>query len=121
MICLGRGELEDRTVVHLYADESGNISRTQTIIGLDEVAEVLDYPSAESEEELIKSGTERLQELLDSTDISVDCNETEDLYNVGDMVSAYDEATGIAITAEVTKKIVTISNGRTIIQYKVGE
>ena len=30
LICLGKGELADRLVVHLYADAEGNVSETQT-------------------------------------------------------------------------------------------
>ena len=52
LICLGKGELENRTVIHLYADADGNISQTQTITGLDEVVDVYDYSSVESVEEL---------------------------------------------------------------------
>ena len=42
LICLGSGELRNRTVVHLYVDGNGNISQTQTFTGLEERAEVLD-------------------------------------------------------------------------------
>ena len=39
LICLGQGELADRTVIHLYADEEGNVSETQSIFGVDEVTQ----------------------------------------------------------------------------------
>ena len=35
LICLGQGTLKARTRVDLYADEQGNVSRTQTFRGLD--------------------------------------------------------------------------------------
>lgn len=62
LICLGQGELKDRQVVHLYMDSAGNISTTQSLFGIDEITEVYDYSSAESAEELVKGGTDRLRE-----------------------------------------------------------
>jgi len=37
LICLGKGELSAREVIHLYADASGNIGDTQTYSGINEV------------------------------------------------------------------------------------
>lgn len=121
LICLGGGELENRLVRHLYVDAEGNISEAQTFFGLEEVAEVYDYANVESEEELLKAGRERLKELYDTDKLEVDFEAEDDLYNVGDIVGAVDNITGISIAAEITKKIVTIKDGRTNISYKVGD
>ena len=40
LICLGQGELDERQVIHLYADLDGNISHTQSVTGID-----VDQPS----------------------------------------------------------------------------
>lgn len=121
LVCLGSGELENRTVVHLYADAEGNISQTQTFTGLDEYEAVFDYPSAESTEELIKSGTEELKALWSQNELSISFDPEADLYDVGDIVGAYDNITKIAVSAEIVKKIVTIRHGQTNISYEVGE
>ena len=121
LICLGSGELANRTVIHLYADESGNISQEQTQADLDEYVDVLDYSNAESEEELIKSGTEKLKSLWSTDELSIDFDASEDIYDVGDIVGAMDYVTGITVSAVIAKKIVTIQNGQTTISYKVGE
>lgn len=121
LICLGSGELDQRTVIHLYADSAGNISRTQTFTGMDERTEIYDYSSAESEEDLIDKGTERFKELFEPAEISVDFNEGDDTYDVGDIVGAYDEITQLSVSAAITKKIITIQNGKITIQYKVGD
>lgn len=121
LICLGSGELENRMVVHLYADASGNISQTQTQFDLNEYVDALDYSNAESEEELIKSGKERLKSLWSTDELSIDFDATEDIYDVGDIVGAMDYVTGITVSATITKKIVTIQSGQTTISYKVGE
>lgn len=121
LVCLGSGELTERMVVHLYADASGKISQTQTQDGTDEYAAVYNYPNVESEEELIKSGTERLKELWEPARMSIDLDADGNNYDVGDTVGAVDNITSITVSAEITKKIVTIKNGRITISYKVGE
>lgn len=121
MVCLGSGELKNRTVIHLYTDTDGNISKTQTIFGMDEYAAVFDYPSAESAEELEKSGTEELKKLWETDELSIDFDDTSDSYDVGDVVGAFDNVTKESVSASITKKIVTIKNGQTTISYKVGE
>lgn len=121
LICLGSGELENRTVIHLYCDEDGNISQTQTQFGMDEITDVYDFPNVESEEELIQGGTEKLKELWEPTELTVDFDSDADIYDVSDIVGAFDNITGISVSAVITKKIVTIKNGQITISYKVGE
>lgn len=111
LICLGAGELADRIVVHLYADASGNISQTQTFTGTAEYTAVYDYSNAEDTAELIKGGTERLKELLQRDDLTVDVNEVDDPYDVGDIVGASDDVTGVTIAVPITKKIIRVQNG----------
>lgn len=118
LICLGQGNLADRLVVHLYVDGNGNISRTKTFTGVDEYVAVYDYSSAEDEADLVSSGTERLKELMQQDDLSVDVNDVDDPYDVGDLVGATDSITNISITVPVNKKIVTIKNGVVTIDIK---
>lgn len=121
LVCLGSGELENRVVRHLYTNANGEISQTQTFFGLDEVADIFDYPSAESEDELIDSGTDRLAELSATSYVSVDFTADSDNLEVGDMVCTYDHITGILVSATISKKIVTITGGVITIMYKVGD
>ena len=110
LICLGQGELKDRTVAHLYADTSGSISQSQTLTGLDEYSAVYDYSSAKTTEDLIKAGSEQLAELQKQDDLSVSLSEGEDVFDVGDIVGAVDNVTGIAISVPISKKIISIQN-----------
>lgn len=121
LVCLGSGELENRTVIHLYADENGNVSEIQTQFGLREYAAVYDYSSVESEEELVKQGTERLKSLWQTDEMVIKLDDVSDYYHVGDMVGAADSATGLSATATIRKKIVTIKDGLISISYEVGE
>lgn len=121
LICLGSGELADRMVVHLYADADGNISQTKTFSGMAEYTAVYDYPAAESEDELISGGEERLKELRGNDSIQIDLPTDATRYDVGDTLTAIDHVTGVTATAEVKRKIVTMKFGHTFITYKVGD
>ena len=120
LICLGKGELSERQVIHLYADASGNISENQTFTGLDEVAETYDYSNAESLEELQKSGTTKLKEYISGGTVKMDFKAEATVYDVGDIVGAKEIVTGTFVKEKITKKIVTIKKGQTNIEYKVG-
>lgn len=121
LICLGKGELAERTVVHLYLDAEGNISQTQTFVGFQEVAATYDYPNTESVEELVKNGTEKLKEYANADKVQMNFTAEDATYDVGDIIGAREIITGTVVTAKITKKIVTISQGEVNIQYKVGE
>lgn len=121
LVCLGKGELKERTVIHLFADKNGNVSRTQSLFGIQERQATFDYPSVESEEELITKGTERLEEYQNANEIKVNFISDKDSYDIGDIVGATDEVTGLKVATDITKKIVTVRNGVTKISYKVGE
>ena len=120
MICLGRGELKDRMVIHLYCDSEGEVSQTQTFFGLEERAEVLDYPNVESEEELITEGSARLRAayLASVVDIRLDDAYT---FDIGDVITVSEVVTGVHLTRSITKKIVTINKNVFKCQYQVGE
>lgn len=107
-----------RMVIHLYADENGTISRQQTFTGADEYAAIYDYANVESEEELIEGGTKRLKELLQQDYLAVDFPESDDGYDVGDIVGATDNITGISIAVTVTKKIVRIEGDNVTISIE---
>ena len=121
MICLGKGELSARQIVHLYMDEAGNVSHEQTLTGVKEVTKTYDNPNAESLEELEKGGKERLEEAYKAAqklDTSFDSSQD---YDVGDIVGASEEVTGLYIVRPIVKKIVTINRNGINIEHKVGE
>lgn len=106
LVCLGKGELRDRIVIDLYADEAGSISRTQTLFGLDENEEVYDYSSAGADE-LEEDGIKRLKECQAASTCDVPNLPTND-YDIGDIVGGRESRLGVFVTAEIYKKIVTV-------------
>ena len=117
LICLGKGELAAREVYNLYVDQSGNVVTTQYYTGIDEIAEIYDYPGAELED-LIQSGTQRLQELMNQNrfEMAID-SETE--IAIGDIVGGRDYLSGMKMQAPITGKIVKWENGFQSIEYKL--
>ena len=118
LVCAGTGELEERAVVHFYADAAGNVSHTQTLFGVDEIAALYDYSNAD-EEELEEEGRKKLQEYQTQGSVEVDAHDDIDV-DVGDVISARDNAHGRTVTAEVAKKIVKVSRGVATYSYEVG-
>ena len=116
LICLGKGELKNRIVVHWYADHKGALSHTQTIKGADERTSVYELSNADAAE-LETKGKTKLQELRDTGSIDVDVTDGIDL-DVGDTVTGRDNTTGLQVTAEITKKIDTISDGSPTVTYE---
>lgn len=121
LICLGTGDLKDRQVLHLYTDSHGVIGTTKVLTGINEVTDIYDYPNAESLEELRQGGVEKLTEAWSADKIEFDFNSDAETYDIGDIVGSVERVTGIAVAADITRKIVTIKNNTTTISYKVGD
>ena len=119
LICLGQGELSQRTVVNLYANAAGVISTTQTFFGRDEIVEVYDDTSAESAAELTERGKERFQELINKTYFEASAGRIETVLQIGDIISGRDYTTGINIVKPIERKILTIVNEIESIEYRL--
>ena len=118
LICLGKGELKNRIVKHLYADANGNVSTTQSITGIDEIIDVFDNPGAE-EETLIETGTRRLKESMNKKSFTPDLKDVEAELFIGDIISGRDYITGLSLTKPITDKTVDIVNGIISFTYKI--
>ena len=96
LICLGQGELKDREVVNLYADDDWNISTTP-IAGACPV-DVYDYSSSE---DLVADGTKYFKELIHNHEqIEITINDLD--IQLSDIIAAKDILTGEEVSAEIT-------------------
>ena len=118
LVCAGTGELENRAVVHFYADAAGNVSHAQSLFGVDEISALYDYSNAD-EEKLEEEGRKKLQEYQTQGSVEVEAHDDIDV-DVGDVISARDNAHGRTVTATVAKKIVQVSRGVATYSYEVG-
>lgn len=107
LICLGGGELQERTRVDLYVQADGSIGTTQYHTGLDERTAIYDYSNAESEANLIRCGKLRLKSIATGKTLTIDNSDVDG--DVGDYVSAY--YNGVSASVRITEKILTITGG----------
>ena len=107
LICLGGGELQERTRVDLYVQADGSIGTTQYYTGLDERTAIYDYSNAESEANLIRYGKLRLKSIATGKTLTIDNSDVDG--DVGDYVSAY--YNGASASVRITEKILTITGG----------
>lgn len=119
LVVLGKGELQDREVIDLYADEEGEVSKTQSIFGLAHRAEVYELSGKEGDE-LESDGVKKLegyQQNRDSVEITVPAGAA---VSVGDRLSATSPAYGIRASATVTGIVVEASGGTVSVTPKTG-
>ena len=118
LICLGKGDLADREVIHLYADQFGQIGDVQYYTGLFEIADT--YENTNSED-LRSDGIKHFEELRNNDKAEISLSEGEGLtYDIGDIVGAKEYKSGVSVSAAVTQKIVKINNGVVSTEYKTG-
>lgn len=97
LICLGQGELHEREVIKLYADEDWNISTTAIEDAYP--VEVYDFSSSEN---LLQDGLKHYAELVEAhTQFEVLIDDLD--VKLSDIVAAKDQLTGEMVTAEITK------------------
>lgn len=118
LICLGKGDLAAREVIHLYADQFGNIGEIQYYTGIDEIADTYDNNNSEN---LRSDGIKHFKELRNKDKAEIDLSESDGLaYDIGDIVGAKEYKSGVSVSASVTQKIVKINNGVASTEYKLG-
>lgn len=119
LICLGKGELKDRTVYHLYVNNKGKIGTTQYYFGTDEIVEVYDSGGSELPD-LIQGGTERLKELAPIKSFGIAIDSDMELA-IGDIVGGKDYLSGMRMSAPIVGKIVRWEGGFQTIEYKLAD
>ncbi len=118
LVCLGKGELADRQVAHVYADAKGAVSATQTLFGAEELSETYEAATAD---DLVTAGMSRLRKLqaaASSVRVSVREGVT---CSVGDVVGGTDPTTGEAARAIVTGAIARVGVCGFEYEYKTTE
>jgi len=118
LICLGKGELKDRIVVHLYTNRNGKISQAQYFKGVEEIAQIYDSSGSEKAD-LITNGTKELEENKNSMTYNMTMTKLEGNIDLGDIVGGKDYLTGISMKKPIGRKIWTISSGKEKIEYKL--
>lgn len=110
LVVLGKGEMQAREVIDLYADADGAVSETQSIFGLAHRSEVYELSNKEGDE-LKSDGMRKLEEYQEQRD-SVRITVPEGVpVSIGDRLSATSPRYGIRASATVTGIVVEAGNG----------
>lgn len=124
VICLGQGELAERTVFNLYRLSNGAVTQDESLaiadgnVGINRRTMLYDYSSVESEEELLQGGIDQLNENQDTNTLEISNVENVD---IGDIVGAKDRITGIYMQKQIISKVMTGYVDNIDIEYKVGD
>ena len=68
---------------------------------------------------MVAQAVQKIQDTNNADTLKIDLEETEQTYDIGDIVGAIESVTGISTTQEVTQKIVKINNDEVTITYEV--
>ena len=115
LVCMGKGELQNRQRWDLFIEERGNVGPFPYYTGFAERTAYYDYGNAESLDDLKKHGIERLLSIASSRIVQIRANGNHDA-EVGDVVQA--SLGGEVITTPIVKKIVKVKDGVPSIEYK---
>ena len=118
LICLGKGELQDRQVIDLYVQKDGSIGTEQYYKGIEEIAATYEDTSSESDE-LEERGRERLQKVMNSTSFSMDAESLNMDVEIGDIIGGRDYLTGLYAKKPIVKKIYRVKDGKTSLEYGI--
>ena len=108
LVCAGEGEGGERAIVHLYADAKGNVSKTRTFSGVQEVAQPYLYTSADLTE-LEAEGRTQLAEMQVPESLAMTLSESSSgLYGLDDWLRGYDALTGAVVRGRVSSKVLQV-------------
>ena len=118
LICLGKGELQDRQVIDLYVQEDGSIGSEPYYTGVQEIAATYEDTSSETDE-LEEKGREKLLELMNSTSFSMDVESLNMDVEIGDIIGGRDYLTGLYAKKPIVKKIYRVEGGKPSLEYGI--
>lgn len=118
LICYGKGKLQERQRVDLYAWPDGSIRKEQYYTGIDLIEQYYENTRAETVQELEEDAREKFLDLMNYKQLRISVSDMD--LELGDIVGGRERVTGIYMTAPVARKIVSVSGtGRTSIEYKL--
>ncbi len=109
LIVTGKGELQDRNIFHLYVQENGEIGTEQYYTGIQEIAEVYENTSTETDE-LATAAVDRLKSLAGKKTFRMDVAKLGVNVGIGDIVGGRDYLTGMYMAKPVENIVYEITN-----------
>ena len=69
---------------------------------------------------MVEGALDRLAEYYETDELELDLAETDQVYDIDDIVGVYEEVTGLSAAQSIIKKVVKIQNDDVVISYGVG-
>ena len=117
LICLGKGELTERLVLHLYVQSDGSIGSEKCYTGIDERTAVYEYSGADDENTLRENGEKRLKDLMDYQELKMTADDVD--LEIGDVVAGRDRNTGSYLKKPIIGKILKVNGLSEKVSYSV--
>ena len=118
LIVTGKGELQDRNVLHIYVQKDGSLGKTPYYTGLQEIAEVYENTSTETDE-LEETSIEKLRGLMNKKTFKMDVAALGIDVNIGDIVGGRDYLTGMYMAKPVENIIYELTGDVESKTYKL--
>lgn len=116
LICLGKGENENRVVIDLYIQRDGSVGAVQEYEGIEEVAQIFEDANSEADDLRVR-GIEKLLELANHTEFEMDVATLNLDVDIGDIVGGRDYITGLYAKKPIKEKTWRFENGKESIEY----
>lgn len=119
MICMGKGELQNRLRVDLYLQADGTFGTSKHFTGLQERQYYYDDNNAETVEKLTEDGLKKFPEICPIKKMKV--KKAPEGIEIGDIVKGTYAAEGVTVVAPLSKKIYRVMGDRVTVEYAVKE
>ncbi len=116
LIVLGKGELQEREVLHLYVQEDGSIGTEPYYTGLYEITEVYENTSSD---ELESEGIKELQDRMNYKSFEMDVETLGIDVAIGDIIGGRDYETGMYMAKPLENIIIKIEDGKIVKEYSL--
>lgn len=118
LVVAGKGELQERNVMHLYLQEDGSYGTTPYYTGLDEITEFYENTSTE-ESELSTQAEKRFDEVRNKQTFDMDIDQIRADVEIGDIVGGQDYLTKMHVSEPIHNIVYEIINGVTTKTYSL--
>lgn len=110
LIAGGKGELQEREIIHLYLQKDGSIGDAPFYTGIHENEEFYDNTAAETTEELRKQAIERFKEITSKKTFNMDIESLGIDVEIGDIVGGRDYLTGLYMAKPIANIIYNVTD-----------
>lgn len=118
LIIGGKGDMQDRNVIHLYVQKDGSIGKTKYYTGIEEIESFYENTSTDTAD-VEKKGKEQLEKLMNRDSMSMDMERSGMELEIGDIVGGRDYITGIYMKQPIEDIVIKKEKGRAVKKYKL--